>query len=52
MKSYDVKNSYCPQQTRVNPGREEFVNSIQFDGSWQNLILYGLYLNFFPEVSI
>jgi hypothetical protein len=40
MRTNEVKNSYCPQPTRVDHGREEFVNSVQFDGSWQNLILY------------
>jgi hypothetical protein len=33
MKTSDVKNSYCPQPKRVDYGREEFVNSVQFDGS-------------------
>jgi hypothetical protein len=40
MKTNDVKNSYCPQPTSFNRGREEFVNSVQFGWSWQNLILY------------
>jgi hypothetical protein len=35
-----------------NHGREEFVNFVQFDGSWQNLILYIQSLYFFAEVSI
>jgi hypothetical protein len=34
MKIDDVKNSYYPQPTIVDRGREEFVNSVQFDGSW------------------
>jgi hypothetical protein len=52
MKTYDVKNSYYPQPKGVDSEREEFVNSVQFDGSLQNLILYGQSLNFFVEVSI
>jgi hypothetical protein len=52
MKTYDVKNSYCPQPKGVNREREDFVNSIQFDGSLQNLIVYGQSVNFFAEVSI
>jgi hypothetical protein len=40
MSTNDVKNSYYPQQTRVNRGTEEFVNYVQFDESWHNLFLY------------
>jgi hypothetical protein len=47
MKTYDVKNSHSPQATTVDYGREEFVNSIQFDSSWQILILYDQPLQIF-----
>jgi hypothetical protein len=47
MKTYDVKNSYNPQATRVNHGREEFINSIQIDWSWHTLILYDQSLQIF-----
>jgi hypothetical protein len=47
MKTYDVKNSYCPRSTRVNRGREKFVNSFKIYRSWQNLILYGHSLQIF-----
>jgi hypothetical protein len=40
MKTYDVKNSYSPQATRVDSEREELVNSVKIYWSWQILILY------------
>jgi hypothetical protein len=46
MTTDDVKNSYCPQPTRVNRGRREFFNSVQFDWSWQNLTPYCSLFNF------
>jgi hypothetical protein len=52
MKTYDVKNSYCPQATRVDSGREEYVNSIKIYWSWHTLILSDQSLYFFVEVSI
>jgi hypothetical protein len=52
MKTDDVKNSYCPKEIGIDYGREEFVNSVQFDGSWQNLILYGQSLILFAKISI
>jgi hypothetical protein len=41
MKTYDVKNSYGPQATSVDSGREVFVNYVKIYLSWQILILYG-----------
>jgi hypothetical protein len=52
MKTYDVKNSYCPKPTRVDYGTEEFVNSLKNYWSWQIPILYSQSLQFFVEVSI
>jgi hypothetical protein len=36
----DVKNSYCPETTRVHIGRKDYTNSIIIKWSWYNLILY------------
>jgi hypothetical protein len=47
METYDVKNYYCPQATRVDSGREEYINSIQIDWSWYTVILYGQSLQIF-----
>jgi hypothetical protein len=52
MKTDDVKKSYNPKPTRVDHGSEEFVNSVQFHGSCQNLIIYGQSLKFCLDVSI
>jgi hypothetical protein len=49
---YDVKNSYCPQATRVDSGREEYVNFLKIYWSWHTLILYGQPLQIVVEVSI
>jgi hypothetical protein len=49
MKTYDVKNRYCPQPTRVDRGREEFVNSLKIYWSWQILMLYNQSLQFFLQ---
>jgi hypothetical protein len=46
MKTYDVKNSYNPQATRVSCGREEFVNLVEINWSWHTLILYSQSLQF------
>jgi hypothetical protein len=50
MKTYDVKNSYSPQATRVNCGREELANSVQINWSWHTLILYSQSLHIFAVV--
>jgi hypothetical protein len=50
MKTYNVKNSYSPQATTVDRGREEFVNSVQINCSWHTLILYGQSLQIFAVV--
>jgi hypothetical protein len=50
MKTYNVKNSYSPQATTVDRGREEFVNSVQINCSWHTLILYGQSLQIFSVV--
>jgi hypothetical protein len=47
MKTDNVKNSYCPKATRVDSGRKDYINSIQIDWSWYNLILYSQSLQFF-----
>jgi hypothetical protein len=36
----DVKNSYCPETTRVHIGRKDYTNSIKINWSWYNLVLY------------
>jgi hypothetical protein len=40
MKIDDVKNSYCPEGTRVQNGRKDYTNSIEINWSWYNLIFY------------
>jgi hypothetical protein len=40
MKTDDVKNSYCPETTRVYIGRKDYTNSIKINWSGYNLILY------------
>jgi hypothetical protein len=40
MKTDDVKNSYCPEITRVHLGRKDYTNSIKINWSGYNLILY------------
>jgi hypothetical protein len=52
MKTDNAKISYYPKEIGIDHGREEFVNYVQFDGSSQNLILYGHSLQFFAEPSI
>jgi hypothetical protein len=47
MKTYDTKNSYYPQPTRVDHGREEFINSFKIYRSWQILILYNQSIQMF-----
>jgi hypothetical protein len=36
----DVKNSYCPETTRVHIGRKDYTNSIKINLSLYILILY------------
>jgi hypothetical protein len=40
MKTDDIKNSYCPETTRVHIGRKDYTNSIKINWSWYNLILH------------
>jgi hypothetical protein len=52
MKTYDVKIVYCPQPTRVDRRREEFVNSKKLLELANSYPLQLVSSTFFVEVSI